>query len=101
MENPPIVEAPPIQQPIVETPAVVTTPSVITTEKKGLKDLIPSQMEWLTIGFVALIGASYIMSILHYRKAIETSSSMMKLQEQLDNIKIVLQKNNLTAQPKK
>lgn len=92
IEAPPIENPAPVPQPVQVQPtsAVVQTPP--TVEKKSIKDMLPSQMEWLTIGLTGLIAASYIMSVFYYRKAIQASSSMMKLQEQIDDIKIALKK---------
>jgi hypothetical protein len=92
IESPPVeITAPVVAETPVQQPAQVVTPNPVV-EKKSLKDIFPSQIEWLTIGLTGLVAASYIMSIYYYRKAIQASSSMMKLQEQIDDIKIALKK---------
>lgn len=83
----------PIEAIPVSQPAQIPIPAPAPPEQIS-KPIFGEKFDLLQIGLIALISlgsASYIMSIVYYRKAIETSNSYQKLQAQINQMKVSMQ----------
>lgn len=85
---PTVIEAVPIVQPAQPTQLPAPAPAIPSPVSEPI---FGSKLEVLQIGLIALVSASYIMSIFYYRKAIETSNSYQKLQAQINQMKVSMQ----------
>lgn len=95
--SPQPIAAPIVEAPIVEAPIAAPIPQVVevSSEAKPImqeggevdKKFFGVKLEFVVLGVLSFITASYVMSILHYRKAIQTNNTIVYLQDQLDNLK--------------
>lgn len=79
----PIVEAPIAPAPIIEAPVTPAAKPAF----EGLQ-ILGVKAEYLVLGLISVMVASYTMSILHYRKSIKTSNTIENLQNQIDQLKL-------------
>ena len=78
----------PIAPPPPPAPVIPATPVAESTSTFSGMQIFGVKVEYVVLGAISVIVASYSMSILYYRKAIKTSNTIENLQNQIDQLKL-------------